>query len=174
MVILRPTRKLASQLPTNSKLPEQSDTALGDWYVKKLVVDRQPLLLLVCSKALLQMVTLARDVRGLPSRLADLVAVRLARLRVPGPTVEAEIRAMTPVVVSPTIDRSVLGILVDFAKVVPYHLEGVQIGAGSLRALEDHLAETPCHASLSHERVVFPDIKAPELLRAKSGWLTSA
>jgi hypothetical protein len=174
MVILRPTRKLAFQLPANSKPSVQSDTALGDWYVKKVVVNRQPLLLLVSSKALLPMVALARDVRGLPSRLADLVAVRLARLRVPGPTIEAEIRAMTPVVISPTIDRSVLGILVDLAKVVPYHLEGVQIGAGCLRVLEDHLAETPCHASLTHERVVFPDAKALELLRAKWGWQTSA
>jgi len=132
-------------------------------------VNKQPLLLLVCSKALLPLVGMARDVRGLPSRLAGLVAFRLARLGVPATTIDAEMRAMAPVVLSPTIDRSVLGILVDFAKVIPYHLEGVRIDARALRVLEDQLAETPCHAGLSQERVIFPDAKAPELLRAKWG-----
>jgi hypothetical protein len=35
--------------------------------------------------------------------------------------------------------------------------------------LEDWLAETPCHAASVNDRVVFPDRKAPELLRAT--WL---
>jgi hypothetical protein len=76
---------------------------------------------------------------------------------------------MVPVVVRPTLDRSVVGILVDFAKSVPYHLESVRIGESTLAAVEDRLAETPCHASQSFERVVFPETKALELLRAKWG-----
>jgi hypothetical protein len=53
MVILRPTKKLASLLPAAQPVPVCSDTALGDWYVNRIVVDRQPLLLLVSSTSLL-------------------------------------------------------------------------------------------------------------------------
>jgi hypothetical protein len=49
MVVLRPTRKLFRDLPPSSELTAESDTALGDWYVNRLVVDRRPLLLLVSS-----------------------------------------------------------------------------------------------------------------------------
>jgi hypothetical protein len=169
MVILRPTRKLSRQLPWTTRIPESSDTALGDWYVNRIVVNRQPLLILVCSRALLPLVIFARDVRELPSRLAGLVATRLRRLGVSAAAIQAETLAMIPVGVSPTRDRSVLGIMVDFAKAVPYHLENVRIEDGTLQIVEDRLAETPCHAGQSHDRVVFPETKAPELLRAKWG-----
>jgi len=76
---------------------------------------------------------------------------------------------MQPVLVAPTVDRSVLGIAVDFAKAIPYYSVSTYRGAPGLAGLEDWLAETPCHASLSQERVVFPNRKAPELLLAK--WL---
>ena len=77
MVILRPTRKLNSLLPATEVIPTSSDTALGDWYVNRVVVDRQPLLLLVSSTSLLPMLIPAQNVRGLPARLAALVEARL-------------------------------------------------------------------------------------------------
>jgi hypothetical protein len=40
MVILRPTSKLRSFLPTVD-VSARSDTALGDWYVNRIVVARQ-------------------------------------------------------------------------------------------------------------------------------------
>ena len=51
MVTLRPTRKLRSLLRLAESEPGYCDTALGDWYVNRLVVDRQPLLLLVRARA---------------------------------------------------------------------------------------------------------------------------
>src|SRR3990172_4233493 len=78
MVVIRPTRKLRSTLPV-TQMVGTSDTALGDWYVNRLVVDRQPLLLLVSSASLLPMLVRARDVRELPRHLEDIVARRLAR-----------------------------------------------------------------------------------------------
>jgi len=78
---------------------------------------------------------------------------------------------MHPVVVAPTVDRSVLGIAVDFAKAIPHYSVSTYRGAPGLAGLEDWLAETPCHAGLSHERVVFPNRRAPELLMAK--WLAN-
>ncbi len=76
---------------------------------------------------------------------------------------------MVPVAVGPTVDRSVLGIMVDFAKAVPYHLEQGQWAEAILHSIEDRLAETPCHATLSYDRVIFPERKTQQLLRAK--WL---
>ena len=171
MVILRPTRKLNSLLPATEVIPTSSDTALGDWYVNRVVVDRQPLLLLVSSTSLLPMLIPAQNVRGLPARLATLVEARLRRCGLDDRTIAAETLAMASVAVGPTVDRSVLGIMVDFAKAVPYHLEPGQWGETTLRIVEERLASTPCHAALSWDRVIFPEKKAPEVLRAK--WLAN-
>ena len=96
MVILRPTRKLRALLPRAESVPSCSDTALDDWYVNRIVVDRQPLLLLVSSIALLPMLLPARDVRGLPARLGALVAARLRRCGIDAHTIDAEQQAMRP------------------------------------------------------------------------------
>jgi hypothetical protein len=60
----------------------------------------------------------------------------------------------------------VLGIMVDFAKGVPYYLKAGWDDA-ALGLVEDQLAKTPCYAGKPADRVVFPDQKAPELLTAK-------
>ena len=171
MVILRPTRKLSSLLPVAELVPVCNDTALGDWYVNRIVVDRQPLLIFVSSASLLPMLLPARDVRTLPNRLGALVEARLRRSGVDALAIEAEQQAMKPVVIGPTADRSVLGIMVDFAKAVPYHLEPGRWNEDTLALVEERLAETPCHAARSADRVIFPDRKAPDLLRAK--WLAN-
>lgn len=93
-----------------------ADPALGDWYVNRFVVDRQPLLLLVSSRSLLSILEPARHVRQLPDRLPGLVGQRLRRLGVADPLIEREIAVMHPVVVGPTRDRSVVGTLVDFER----------------------------------------------------------
>jgi len=80
MVVLRRTQKLASALPLSPLAPAQSTTALGDWYVNRVTIDRRPLLLLVSAQSLLPLLVPARDVAGLPGRLPDLVAARLRRL----------------------------------------------------------------------------------------------
>ena len=59
--------------------------------------------------------------------------------------------------------------MVDFAKAVSYYLEPGLWSEASLSSAEEWLAQTPCHAGLSDNRVVFPDRKAPDLLREK--WL---
>jgi hypothetical protein len=167
MVVLRATRKVLATLPASPVAAARSDTALGDWYLNRVVVDRRPLLLLVSSTSLLSLVVPARDVRGLSNRLADLVGTRLERLGIGPRTIELETRAMSPVMIGPTVDRSVLGIMVDFAKSLPYFLEPGQWDDTTLRTAEDKLAETPCFAGRSFAETVFPDKKAPELLLAK-------
>ena len=168
MVILRPTRKLTRWLPAAAADPGPSDTALGDWYGNRIVVDRQPLLILVSSTSLLPMLLLARNVRSLPERLGALVYARLRRLGIDPRIAAAEQQAMRPVVIRPTADRSVVGIMVDFAKAIPYQLPAPWT-EDSLWAVEETLATTPCHSGHSFDQVIFPDKKAPALLSAK--WL---
>ena len=167
MVVLRATKKVLSKLPVASRPVTASDTALGDWYVNRLVVDRQPLLLLVSACSLLAIVAPAREVRTLPDRLPELVATRLRRLGISTALIQAEVAAMEPVQVAATQDRSVLGSMVDFAKAIPVYLP---IGGWDLTTLpfiESQLAETPCRVSGPFEATIFPKRAAPELLAAR-------
>ncbi len=164
MVILRPTQRLRGLLRLTEDFAGESDTALGDWYVNRIVVDRRPLLLLVSSKALLPLLLPARDVRSLPERLPTLVATALRRLGVADALIAAEVAAMSQVAIAPTLDRSVLGILVDTAKSVPYYLEAGRWDDTTLPFVEARLAETPWHASKRCIDVVFPYQAAPRLV----------
>jgi hypothetical protein len=91
MVVLRATKKVLSKLSAEPGRVAASDTALGDWYVNRLVVDRQPLLLLVSACSLLSLLLPARDVRTLPGRLPTLVATRLQRLGIAAALIDAEV-----------------------------------------------------------------------------------
>jgi len=167
MIILRATRKI-QQLSLGPVGPDVvSDTALGDWYVNRFIVDRRPLLLLVSSLSRLPIVTPARDVRNLPSRIASLVVDRLTRLQVPSDLIEPEVAVMSPVVVASTADRSVLGTMVDFAHLASYILPRWGWEDEDLVALDAQLGTTPCRVSRSAERGFFPDRKALELLEAR-------
>jgi hypothetical protein len=167
MVLLRATRKLREvrHEPVDPKI--ESDTALGDWYVNRFVVDRRPLLLLVSSQSLLPIVVPARDVKSLPSRLARLVADRLSRLQVSPTLVEREVGAMNSVQVAKTTDRSVLGKMVDFAHMTTYILPEKHWGDAELRALDADMGSSPCRVSRSYQESFFPDRKAVELLEAR-------
>jgi hypothetical protein len=107
MVILRPTRKVLKILPCSAEGDFLSDTALGDWYVNRVVVDRKPLLILLSSRSLLPIVLPARDIKSLPGRLPQLVAGRLERLGISGSLIDAEVAAIPPVHIAKTTDRSV-------------------------------------------------------------------
>jgi len=167
MVILRPTRKLQSLLPLSSDAGATSDTALGDWYVNRIVVDRHPLLILLSSRSLLTVLTPARDVRTLPARLPALISDRLARLGVAEQLIRAERDAMVAVTIAKIEDRSVLGIMVNFAKDIPYCLEIGGWDETTLPSVEAQLAETPCYATRRFEDVIFPENTAPQLLAAR-------
>lgn len=162
MVILRATARVLRYLPPPTKPDHASDTALGDWYVNRITVDRQPLLLMVSSTSLLPILVRAQAVATLPKRLPDVVGARLVRLGIDAEAIEAEVAAMSPVLVARTADRSILGILVDFTKAVRYYPPPWD--DDKLRLVEAQLAETPCFAGRPGNGVVFPDVKAPALL----------
>jgi hypothetical protein len=167
MIVLRRTQKLATALPASAAPLPASDTALGDWYVNKFVVDRRPLLLLVSARSLLPILIPARDVRSLPGRLPELIAQRLGRLGVPNRWIAAEVNTMSPVVVAKTTSRSVVGILVDFAFMAPYHLHAGSWDETTLPFVEARLAKTPCFAGRRGEDTVFPEQATAKLLASR-------
>jgi hypothetical protein len=169
VVTLRATQKVLKRLPPVSADDDLPDTALGDWYVNRLVVDRQPLLLLVSSRSLLAIIEPARNLRELPERLPNLVAQRLKRLGVEGALIEREAMAMHPVRVGPTRDRSVLGTLVDFARTIPVFLPVNDWQLDDLRLVESRLAETPCRVPGSRRGVIFPQDDTPRMMEETWG-----
>ena len=169
MLVLRGTKKVLRYLPPPTEQPGDSDTALGDWYANRIVVDRQPLLLLVSSRSLLSILVPARNVRSFPARLAETIGHRLERLGIDKGLIESEMQAMDTVVVAKTCDRSVLGTMNDFAKSIPFYLGSQYWNETSLHLTEGRLEETPCRASGRFEDCIFPDRKTKELLVNK--WL---
>jgi hypothetical protein len=147
---------------------------LGDWYGNWIILHRRPLLLLVASRSLLAILEPARNVRDLPMRLADLVAQRLSRLGVPRRISDPEIAAMNPVHIDRTADRSVLGIMVDYAKMLSYDLEpgfSEVAEVADLRAAEEFLWDNPCHAGRPGDGSIWPREVTPELLEGR--WAAS-
>ena len=170
MVVLRATQKVLRTLPQSASDADVSDTALGDWYVNRIVVDRQPLLLLVSAKSRLAILAPARDVRSLPDRLPGIVANRLRRIDVDSNLIAAEIGAMHTTRVGRTQDRSVTGQMVDFAKAIPYYLPVNGWDAATLRQAEERLGETPCRVNRRFEEVIFPQQTTVRLLEEQ--WST--
>jgi hypothetical protein len=167
-MVLRATRRAQRFLPALAEGDAPgADTALGDWYVDRLVVGRQPLFLIVSSGSLYPMLAPARDGRHLPDRLPEMVAERLIRLGARPELVRAEVAAMMPVVVGATKSRSVVGSLVDFARTVPYLFADGDFSEAGLAAAEAGLAETPCRASRRLKDVVWPPTRTLELLDAR-------
>lgn len=169
MVVLRATRKVLARVQAHEQDPGPSDTALGDWYVNRVVVDRQPLLILLSSASLLSIVAPARRLKSLPTELPSMVSLRLAQLGVSPDLRQSEIDAMDVVKVAPTIDRSVLGTMVDFAKVLPLMLSPDGWDGRDLREAEIRFAETPCRSSGPESDVLFPGRAAHQLLESKWG-----
>jgi hypothetical protein len=172
VVVLRATQKVLRSLPVSGAAEEASTSALGDWYVNRIVIDRQPLLLLLSSKSLLAILEPARDLKKLPLRLSALVDERLSRLPLSKHIISCEVAATREVAVGKTTDRSVVGQMVDFAKALPFYLPEGGWGASDLREAEARFAETPCRCGGADKDVIWPERKAIELL--KTTWPSSS
>lgn len=168
-VFLRRTQKLATALPVSLDAPASSDTALGDWYANRVVVDSKPLLLLVSSRSLLAVLLPARDLRTVPTRLGEIVGARLRRLGVRSAWIHAEMAAMRTVAVAKTADRSVVGIMVDYAFAIPHYLHRGQWDETTLPFVEARLERNPCFAGKAAGQCIIPIDKTTELLATRWG-----
>ncbi|WP_441351065.1 DUF6933 domain-containing protein [Thiohalobacter thiocyanaticus] len=172
MLVLRATTKVLKTLKESATETDASDTALGDWYVNRIVVDRKPMLLLVSSRSRLAILTPARDVKNLPCWVGELIADRLARLGLEDNLIRAEVGAMEIVRVGRTRDRSITGQMVDFARAIPYYLPVDEWDESTLRLVEDRLGETPCLSGRARSETVWPGQVACQLLMGR--WSSGA
>ena len=165
MLVLRATQKVLRLLPQSAGDEDVSDTALGDWYINRTVIDRQPLLLCVSSNSLLALLTPASDVKSLPGRFPKLVAQRLELLGIDAYLIASELTAMQDVRVGRTLDRSVLGTMVDFAKVLPYYLTHNTRDTMDFRLAERRFSETPCRCG--SRNAIWPHSETLRLLTVR-------
>ena len=141
MFTLRCTARLLKRLAIRAAPSSPSPTTrLGDWHANLVHVARQPLVLAVADRTLLPVVVRAAPRDSLLDRMRAAMAVQLGAIGVAPDAIDAEKAAMREVVHAKSANRQVLGILVDFAKALPYHLEA----RDSLAQAAWKLAETPC------------------------------
>jgi hypothetical protein len=110
------------------------------------------MVLCTSERSLLSVIVPAKDLPGLPLRLAESLAYLLHRIRVPAPAIERELREMAWVRFAPTASRRVLGHMNDFAFQVE-HMAARGTGPLYMSDFAEQLAVTPC-GSIDYERPI--------------------
>lgn len=152
MFVLRATQRLLARAkPALEAVPAESTTRLGDWCANLLRVGRRQLVLAMSSRTFLPVVVEAAPIGILAARIRNALGAGLFSLGIPSELIEAELDEMRDVVWARSASRRATGILVDFAKALPFYLED----GSSLDAVAAKLADTPINP-LS-PTTVFPD-----------------
>ena len=136
-------RRLARLTPPGKGREPHATTVLGDWYANPLNIGRHRLILCTSAQSLLSVVVPAKDLLGLPQRLAESLAFLLSRLAVPTKCINAELAEMSLVRFGPTRSRSVLGSMNDFAWTARAYFQSDRPTI-YLDQLDFRLSETPC------------------------------
>lgn len=151
MIVLRCTSKLLSRLTTKpAETTDESSNALGDWYATLLRMKRGHFVLGIARKTLLPIVVSGRELRTFPERLATTLAEVLAAYGVGADAIERECAAMSEVQYARTDDRSTVGVLTEFQRLLHGDLE--YFPTATLTELSLRLAQTPIVA-----RNAFPE-----------------
>jgi hypothetical protein len=164
-VLIHGTRVFRERVPGRGAAPDEaSTTALGAWYAT-LLRWRRPVALLVNEPTLLPLLMPLAPARTLLDRIPGAVTDLLAAHRLPAPFIDAERAAMAEVRLAPTANRSVVGVLNEFAFLADVHraeLRRADVDPANARAdpsgrlkLSLQLAATPL--SPLYKRHVSPD-----------------
>jgi len=161
MLILRATKKLRQRIgsPTAGE-GEQSTTLLGDWYATALTW-RPQVALLVNATTLLPVLMPLAPGASMTIRLADQIGAVLAAHGTPGVVVEAELAHMRDCRIATTVNRSVVGVMNEFA-----FLGDAYRGEAppNLIDLAVRLAATPCGPL--YQRHISPDRELAALVHS--------
>ena len=152
MFTLRCTARLLKRIGRHVEAdPPPPTTRLGDWAANLVHLGRSQLVLAVNEPTVLTVVVPAAPIGELMTRLRAGVGDVLRVLHVPDGDVERELHEMKDVVIAKTRDRRATGVLVDFAKALPFYLDdGDTLLDAALR-----LSRTPCGPL--HKSDIFPD-----------------
>lgn len=140
MIILHGTRAFRDRVPGPAAGPgDASTTVLGSWYATVLRW-RRPAALFVNELTLLPLVMPLAPATTLLTRLPDALAEVLSAHRLPAPLVDGEHAAALEHRLAPTANRSIVGIMNEFAFLADLD-RGEQ---PDLMRLSMRLATTPC------------------------------
>jgi len=129
---------------------DASTTTLGPWYAT-LLRWRSPAVLLVNQTTLLPLVLRLAPAATLLERIPDATAELLAAHRLPAPFIEAEQAAMATTRLAPTANRSIVGVLNEFSRLIDFY----RADGDGLLEMSLQLAETPL--SPLYKRHISPD-----------------
>jgi len=134
------TQNLRDRLNVDAAAPTATaTTALGNWYTTPLFWKPQ-LALLVSERALLPVLMPLAPVSTLALRFPAELARVLTAIGMPADFIERELAEMTPFVIAKTANRSIVGMINEFAFMAGVHRED----AAGLIALALRLSDIPC------------------------------
>jgi hypothetical protein len=172
MVVIRCTQKLLKRVQSSrptargglriAQSQTASTTRLGDWFAAPLNVGHQRFILLVAEHTRLPVLVPASDVRRLREHLVAALRPMLHGLGVPDAAIEPELAEMNDAAFAPTNSRSIVGTLVEFARMAEHPLQDAN---ADLTAASLWLARTPILALNNF---------ADDLTRARLGALSPA
>ena len=159
MFNLHCTKKLLDRIKPEVQVPRHGTTRLGSWYATALFWKPQ-MALLVNERTLLPVLLPLAPAATLAQRFPVALRDVLRALDTPVEFIDSEIDGMNEVVYAKTANRSVLGVMNEFA----YLAEGYRDQGGSIDpvALSLKLAGTPCGPL--YKGAVFPDKALRELV----------
>jgi hypothetical protein len=159
MFNLHCTKKLLDRIKPEVQVPRHGTTRLGSWYATALFWKPQ-MALVVNERTLLPVLLPLAPAATLAQRFPVALRDVLRALDMPVEFIDSEIDDMNEVVYAKTANRSVLGVMNEFA----YLAEGYRDQGGSIDpvALSLKLAGTPCGPL--YKGAVFPDKALRELV----------
>lgn len=159
MFNLHCTKKLLDRIKPEVQAPQHGTTRLGSWYATALFWKPQ-MALVVNERTLLPVLLPLAPAATLAQRFPVALRDVLRALDIPVEFIDSEIDGMSEVVYAKTANRSVLGVMNEFA----YLAEGYRDQGGSIDpvALSLKLAGTPCGPL--YKGAVFPDKALRELV----------
>lgn len=161
MFNLHCTKKLLDRIKPTIEAPVTGTTRLGSWYATALFWKPQ-LALLVNERTLLPVILTLAPASTLVQRFPEVLKTVLLGLGLPDAFIQAEVNGMNEVVFAKTANRSVLGVMNEFA----FLAEGYRDRNGLVDplALSLKLAHTPCGPL--YKGPVFPDRAVHDLVQA--------
>ena len=152
MFTLHCTKKLLDRMGRPVDRPVPASTRLGNWYATALFWKPQ-LALVVNERTLLPVMLPLAPAATLGKRFPKALRYVLNALELPAEFIDSEIQSMGDVAYAKTVNRSLVGVMNEFA----FLAEGYRGRFGLVDPLELSLklAQTPC--SPLHKGAVFPD-----------------
>jgi len=162
VLIVRATKKLLRLAgPSNAQDDDRGTTSLGPWYATVLFW-RPRIVLLVNEATLLPVLLPMAPTATLTSRIAEEISTVLSAHHAPETFIDQERQHMQTAQLGVTANRSVVGVMTEFARLAEIHHHDDP--TVDLVELAVRLAATPC--SPLYGRNVSPDRELAATLRA--------